>query len=61
MKQQTKRQILSFHFRKKSIGVQLILIGLFGLLLPILPGLVLIYYGLKLVYPNALEKIIKRN
>lgn len=61
MRETTKNKLLDFSFRKKSIGIQLLIIGLCGLLLPILPGVLLIYFGLKLLFPKTLEKVLKRN
>jgi hypothetical protein len=61
MDKKTKSKLLDFNFKKKSLGFQLMIIGLCGLFLPILPGIILIYFGIKLFFPNMVEKILKRD
>ena len=61
MNKNVKSKLIGFNFKKKSIGFQLMIIGLCGLFLPILPGVILIYFGIKLFFPNAIEKVTKRH
>lgn len=45
---------------KTILGVILILIGIMGLFLPILPGIVLMLAGISLIHPALYKKIIKK-
>lgn len=53
-------EIVDFQRFKKYVGIPLIALGLVGLLLPLLPGIVLIFLGFMLVLPRKAEEIIDR-
>ena len=54
-------EIMAFRKGKPFIAVPLIIVGLLGLVLPVIPGMVLIALGLTLLYPSFFkEKIWKK-
>lgn len=53
-------EIVDFQCFKKYVGIPLIALGVAGLLLPLLPGLILIFLGFMLVVPRKAEEIIDK-
>jgi len=50
--------ILEFHKNRQLLGIILVILGSAGLLLPILPGLLVILLGLALLAPNKFGSIL---
>ena len=50
-------EIVDFTKSKNKLAVALIALGLLGLVLPILPGLLLIFVGIYLLKPEWVEKL----
>lgn len=54
-------EIRAFRKGKPFIAIPLIVVGLFGLVLPIIPGMLLILLGVTFLYPSFFkEKILKK-
>ena len=52
MKNPLWQDILEFHKNRQLLGIVLVILGAAGLLLPILPGLLVIILGLALLAPD---------
>ena len=52
MKKPLWEDILKFHKNRITLGIILVILGAFGLLIPILPGLLVILLGLALLAPD---------
>ena len=52
MKNPLWEDILEFHKNRQLLGIVLVILGVAGLLLPILPGLIVIILGLALLAPD---------
>jgi len=52
MKNPLWEDILAFHKNRQLLGIVLVILGAAGLLLPILPGLLVIILGLALLAPD---------
>ena len=50
--------ILEFHKNRQLLGIILVILGSAGLLLPILPGLLVILLGLALLAPDKFGSIL---
>jgi len=50
--------ILEFHKNRQLLGIILVILGSAGLLLPILPGLLVILLGLALLVPDKFGSIL---
>jgi uncharacterized protein YqgC (DUF456 family) len=50
-------EIVDFTKSKNKLAISLIALGLLGLVLPILPGLLLIFVGVYLLKPEWVEKL----
>ena len=50
--------ILEFHKNRKLLGIVLVVLGAAGLLLPILPGLLVIILGLALLAPDKFGSVL---
>ena len=50
--------ILEFHKNRQLLGIILVILGSAGLLLPILPGLLVIILGLALLAPDKFGSIL---
>ena len=50
--------ILEFHKNRQLIGILLVILGFAGLLLPILPGVLVILLGLALLAPDKFGSIL---
>jgi uncharacterized membrane protein YbaN (DUF454 family) len=59
MKNKTRARLLKFHNSKKFIGLQLMFIGILGLFLPILPGVIIIFLGLRFIFPDIYKRFKK--
>ena len=51
--------ILEFHKNRKLLGIILVILGSAGLLLPILPGILVILLGLALIAPDKFGLIFR--
>jgi len=58
MKRPLWEDILKFHKSRITIGLVLVILGSFGLLIPILPGLIVILLGLALIAPGRFGSIL---
>ncbi len=56
-KKKLKEEIRDFRRSKSLYAIPLLLIGILGLVLPVIPGILLIVYGLMLVIPGRKSKI----
>jgi uncharacterized membrane protein YbaN (DUF454 family) len=52
-----RKDIREFGKRKVWLAVPLILVGILGLVLPIIPGIAFILLGVMLLFPKSGEKI----
>ena len=50
--------ILDFHKNRQLLGIVLVVLGAAGLLLPILPGLLVIILGLALLAPDKVGSVL---
>ncbi len=50
--------ILEFHKNRQLLGIVLVILGAAGLLLPILPGLLVIILGLALLAPDKFGSVL---
>ncbi len=50
--------ILEFHKNRKLLGIILVILGSVGLLLPILPGVLVIILGLALLAPDKFGSVL---
>jgi len=53
-------EIKNFQVSKKKLIPVLIIVGLLGLILPILPGVAILFLAFLLLFPGEGEKLIKR-
>lgn len=58
MKRPLWEDILKFHKNRISLGIILVILGAFGLLIPILPGLLVILLGLALLAPDRFGSVL---
>ena len=58
MKRPLWEDILKFHKNRISLGIILVILGAFGLLIPILPGLLVILLGLALLAPERFGLVL---
>jgi len=58
MKRPLWEDILKFHKNRISLGIVLVILGVFGLLIPILPGLFVILLGLALLAPDKFGSVL---
>ncbi len=56
-KKKLKEEIRDFRKTRSLYAIPLLLIGILGLVLPIIPGILLIVYGLMLLVPGRKMKI----
>ena len=54
------QDIMSYTRNKNKIAVVLIIIGILGLVLPVLPGILLIAFGLFILKPEWVDKLRER-
>ena len=54
------REIVKFGKTKKLIAIPLIILGLAGLILPIIPGIALLVFAVMLLFPRDGDKIIQK-
>ena len=59
MKKPLWEDILKFHKNRLKLGIMLVILGAFGLLIPILPGLIVILLGLALIAPDKFGSILE--
>ena len=52
--------IIAFTRSKNKVGVGLIILGLMGLLLPIIPGILLVVAGIIILKPEWYERLKKK-
>ncbi len=52
-----RQEIREFRRAKIFFAIPLIIIGLFGLVLPVIPGILLIVYGIMFLIPSLNKKI----
>jgi len=50
-------RLKKFGGKYRLIGIPLIILGILGLLLPLLPGIILIGFGLYILFPGRVEKL----
>ena len=50
--------ILKYHKNRLTLGIILVVLGAFGLLIPILPGLLVILLGLALIAPDKFGSVL---
>ncbi len=59
MKRPLWEDILKFHKSRITLGILLVILGSFGLFIPILPGLIVILLGLALLAPDKFGSILE--
>ena len=59
MKKPLWEDILKFHKSRITLGVLLVILGIFGLLIPIIPGLIVILLGLALLAPDTFGSVLE--
>ncbi len=53
-------EIKDFQKNKKKLIPVVIVLGIVGLFLPILPGVALLFFGFLLIFPREGEKLLKK-
>ena len=53
-------EIKDFRQNKKKLIPVVIVLGILGLFLPILPGVALLFFGFLLIFPKEGEKLLKK-
>ena len=53
-------EIKDFKENKKKLIPVVIVLGILGLFLPILPGVALLFFGFLLIFPKAGENLLKK-
>ncbi len=53
-------EIRDFQKNKKKLIPVLVVLGIFGLFLPILPGVALLFFGFLLIFPREGENLLKK-
>jgi len=53
-------EIRDFQKNKKKLIPVLVVLGILGLFLPILPGVALLFFGFLLIFPREGEKLLKK-
>ncbi len=53
-------EIENFRENKKKLIPVVIVLGILGLFLPILPGVALLFFGFLLIFPRDGEKLLKK-
>jgi len=54
------KEILKFSKTKKLVAIPLLLLGILGLFLPVIPGLALIFLAVFLLLPKESEKLLDK-
>ena len=54
------KEILEFSKTKKLLAIPLFILGLLGLILPIIPGLALIFIASLFLFPKESEKLLDK-
>jgi len=52
-----REEMRDFKKKKVWLAVPLILVGILGLILPVIPGIALILFGVMLLFPKSGQKI----
>jgi hypothetical protein len=55
-----RREMRQFRKKKVFIAIPVILLGLLGLVLPVIPGLALIFVGVLLLFPKTGDQILSK-
>jgi len=59
-KSNLREDIRLFRKRKSWYGVPLLILGVVGLILPVMPGWILIFLGILLLFPATGDRIIEK-
>ena len=57
-KRKLRREISRFRKKKGGIAILLLILGVLGLILPVIPGLVFIALGCLFLFPKSSEKFL---
>jgi uncharacterized protein YqgC (DUF456 family) len=60
IKQDLRTKIKAFGWKKYLVAIPLFILGILGLVLPVIPGLALLFLASMLLFPRFTEKAMSR-